>query len=167
MNQNSQPLFLYPTRIDIPPEIRTYLITLLNQTLACTLDLRSQVKHASWNVRGNTFVQLRAAFDAIALELDVHMNLMAERITVLGGVVQGTVRTAATQSILPEYPGHLVEGAAHVLALAECFAHYARVVRACITQAADVEDANTANLYTDISSGIDRRLSFLETHLCQ
>jgi starvation-inducible DNA-binding protein len=118
-------------------------------------------------VRGNTFVQLRAVFDAIALELDAHMNLMAERITVLGGVVQGTIRTAATQSILPEYPGDLVEGAAHVLALAECFAHYAKVVRACITQAADVEDANTANLYTDISSGIDRRLSFLETHLCQ
>ncbi len=166
MSQSNQPPFLYPTRIDIPLEIRAYLITLLNQTLACTLDLRFQVKHASWNVRGNTVVQLRALFDAIASELDAYTNLMAERITVLGGVVQGTVRTAATQSMLPEYPGDSGEGNAHVLTLAECFGHYAKVVRACITQAMDVEDADTANVYTDISRGTDRQLSFLEMHLC-
>ena len=47
---------LHPTRIDIPPEIRLYLITLLNQTLACTVDLRSQVKQASWNVKGQRFL---------------------------------------------------------------------------------------------------------------
>jgi len=166
MSQN-QPPFLYPTRIDIAPEIRAYLITLLNQTLACTMDLRSQVKHAAWNVRGNAFVQLRALFEAIAIELDAHTNLVAERITVLGGVARGTVRTAATQSMLPEYPGDLMEGNAHVLALAECFARYAKMVRACITQAADVEDVDTANVYTDISRGVDQRLSYLETHLHQ
>jgi hypothetical protein len=37
-------LFLYPTRVDMPPEIRAYVVTLLNQTLACTEALRSHVK---------------------------------------------------------------------------------------------------------------------------
>ena len=46
---------LHPTRIDIPLEIRLYLITLLNQTLACTVDLWSQVKQASWNARGKDY----------------------------------------------------------------------------------------------------------------
>jgi starvation-inducible DNA-binding protein len=41
------------------------------------------------------------------------------------------------------------------------------VLRADITHAADVEDADTANVYTDLSRGIDKRLSFLEAHLCQ
>lgn len=167
MRQSDQPPFLYTTRIDIPLEIRAYLITLLNQTLACTVDLRSQVKHAAWNVKGYAFVQLRALFDALAIELEAHTDLVAARIAVLGGVVQGTVRTAATQSTLPEYPSDITEGDIHVQALVERVAHYARVLRADITHAADVEDADTANVYTDISRGIDQRLSFLEAHLHQ
>jgi len=165
MSPNNQPPFLYATRIDIPLEIRTYLITLLNQTLACTVDLRSQVKHAAWNVKGTAFIPLRALFNAIAIELEAHTDLIAERIAALGGTVQGTVRTAATQSTLPEYPGAITESDLHVQALAERVAHYARAVRADITYAADVEDADTANVYTDLSRGIDQRLSFLEAHL--
>ena len=156
---------LHPTRINIPQEIRLYLITLLNQSLACTVDLRSQVKQASWNVKGTDFAQLQALFETIATELNAYVNLMAERIVVLGGEVLGTVRTAATQSTLPEYPGGLVEGNAHVLALAERFAHYATVIRDAITRAADVGDADTAALYTDISRGVDKRLGGLDAHL--
>ena len=52
MSESEHHPFLYPTRIDLPPEIRLYLITLFNQTLACTVDLRSQVKQAVWNVKG-------------------------------------------------------------------------------------------------------------------
>ena len=51
-----------------------------------------------------------------------------------------TIRWVAA-SMLLEYPGDLVAGIAHVRALAERFAHYATVVRADITHAADVEDA--------------------------
>lgn len=156
---------LHPTRINIPQEIRLYLITLLNHSLACTVDLRSQVKQASWNVKGTDFAQLQALFETIATELNAYVNLMAERIVVLGGEVLGTVRTAATQSTLPEYPGGLVEGNAHVLALAERFAHYATVIRDAIARAADVGDADTAALYTDISRGVDKRLGGLDAHL--
>ena len=167
MTQSDHHPCLYASRIDIPPEIRVYVTTMLNQTLACTVDLRSQVKQASWNVKGRAFVQLRALFENIAVELDAYTDLLAERIAVLGGVVRGTVRMVATQSTLPEYPGDLVEGDAHVQALAERCAHYARVIRACIAHAADVEDADTANVYTDISRGIDKQLWILETHLHQ
>jgi starvation-inducible DNA-binding protein len=140
---------------------------MLNQSLACTIDLRSQVKHAAWNVKGSTCMPLRALFATIAVELDTYTDLLTERIAVLGGVVRGTVRIAAIQSTLPEYPGDMVEGDAHVDALAERFAHYARVIRACIAHAADVEDADTANVYTDISRGIDKQLWLLEAHLHQ
>jgi hypothetical protein len=44
--------------------------------------------------------------------------------------VQGTVRTVAMQSTLPEYPGDITESDVHVQALAERVAHYARVLRA-------------------------------------
>ena len=156
---------LHPTRIDLPPEIRQYVITLLNQTLACTVDLRSQVKQAGWNVKGQDFSPLRALFTTIAIERGAYSDLLAERIAVLGGVVMGTVRTAALQSNVPEYPDGIVEGNVHVLALAERFALYAAAVRDGISHAADVEDADTAAICTDISRGVDKRLWVLEAHL--
>ena len=63
---------LHPTRIDIPAEIRLYLVAVLNQTLACTVDLRSQVKQAAWNVKGKEGFQLQTLFDIIAIELDAY-----------------------------------------------------------------------------------------------
>jgi starvation-inducible DNA-binding protein len=156
---------LHPTRIDIPAEIRLYLVTLLNQTLACTVDLRSQVTQASWNVKGKEGSQLQALFESIATELDAYADLMAKRLVVLGGVALGTARTAAAHSTLPEYPGEIAAGDAHVLALAERFAYYTTAVRDAITHATDVGDADTAAVYIDISRGADQRLQGLEAHL--
>ena len=145
----------------MPLEIRVYIIALLNQTLAETVDLRSHVKQASWTVHGSAFVSLQALFATMAAELDAYADLVADRITALGGVARGTVRMAGLQSTLPEYPDDLGMGAAHVLALAERYAHYATVVRANIVHAADVEDVPTAHLYTDIARGIETRLGGL------
>jgi starvation-inducible DNA-binding protein len=131
------------------------------------MDLRFQVKHAAWNVKGHVFVQLRALFETIACELDTHMDRLASRITVLGGVVQGTVCTAATQSTLPAYPGDLVTGDAHVLAVTERVAQYATAIRAALEHATNVEDGATTNIYIKLSCDIETQLSLLETYLNQ
>jgi starvation-inducible DNA-binding protein len=154
---------LHTTRIDLPPEIRVDVITLLNQTLAHTVDLRSQVKQACWNVKGKDFIPLHSLFTTIATSLDEYADLMAERIAVLGGVVLDTARMAVAQ--LPQHPSALVEGNDHVAGLVERFALYATVIRGSITQAADVEDAGSAAVYTDISRGVDKQLWILESHL--
>ena len=165
MNHCDRNEVLHPTRIDLPPEIRRYVIQLLNQTLACTVDLRSHVKQAGWNVRGTDFSPLQALFTAMASELEVYTDLVAERIAILGGVAMGTSRTAAMQSRLLEYPATLVDGTAHVAALAERFAYYATAMRSGIGLAADVEDADSAAVYTDISRRVDKQLWVLEAHL--
>ena len=165
MSNSDHASHLRPTRIDMPPEIRLDVVTRLNQTLACTVDLRSQVKQASWNIKGKDFASLHALFATMAIELEVYSDLVAERIAVLGGIVMGTSRTAALQSKLPEYPSALVEGNAHVLALVERFAHYAKMTRSAIALATDVEDAGSAAVYTDISRGVDKQLWILEAHL--
>jgi starvation-inducible DNA-binding protein len=156
---------LHPTRSDLPPEIRRYVIQLLNQTLACTVDLRSQVKQACWNVKGKDFSSLRTLFATLATELEAYTDLVAERIAALGGVALGTARTAARQSELAEYPAAPVEGDAHVTALAERFASYATALRNGIALAADVEDAGSAAVYTDLSRGVDKQCWVLDAHL--
>jgi starvation-inducible DNA-binding protein len=80
-------------------------------------------------------------------------------------VTRGTVCTAALESTLPEYPGALQEGYTHVRALAKRFTPYATALRDAIARTAEVEDAGSAALYTDLSRGIDQQLGFLDAHL--
>jgi starvation-inducible DNA-binding protein len=165
MSDNNDHHVLQSVRIAIPLEIRLYVIQLLNQTLACTVDLRSHLKQAGWNVKGPDFAPLHALFATMATALDAYTDVVAERIVVLGGVAQGTARIATARSTLPEYPGTLMDGPAHVRALAERVAPYATALRDNIARAADVEDAGSAALYTDLSRGVDKHLWVLDAHL--
>ncbi|QIR41011.1 DNA starvation/stationary phase protection protein Dps [Tolypothrix sp. PCC 7910] len=165
MSDNKIASRLYPTRIDIPAEAREKIVVLLNQTLAASLDLKTQTKQAHWNVKGTDFYQLHELFDEIAGELEEYIDMFAERITALGGYALGTARAAASNSILPEYPFDILDGKDHVTALADRFAPYAKHLRAAINQTDDLGDLDTADLYTEVSRTIDKRLWFLEAHL--
>lgn len=155
----------YPTRIDLPAEVRTPIIEQLNKTLATTLDLKTQVKQAHWNVKGMNFYQLHELFDELATELEEYVDMVAERVTALAGTAMGTARIAASESVLEEYPYDAISGQDHVVALAERYSAYAAHVRAGIDVSDDLEDKDTADLYTEISRTADMRLWFLEAHL--
>ncbi|WP_255532357.1 DNA starvation/stationary phase protection protein Dps [Microcoleus sp. LEGE 07076] len=99
MTGNNHKQHLYPTRIDMSAATRTQVVGLLNATLATTLDLKTQVKQAHWNVKGMDFYQLHLLFDEMAGELEEYVDTVAERITALGGLAVGTARTAASDSI--------------------------------------------------------------------
>ncbi|MEE3718033.1 DNA starvation/stationary phase protection protein Dps [Tumidithrix elongata RA019] len=163
MSSNHSPL--YATRIDLAETIRIQTIAILNQTLASTIDLQTQVKQAHWNVKGHNFYQLHLLFDAMATELEEFVDMVAERITALGGYALGTARIAAKQSELEEYVFDAVEGMDHIAALADRFAIFAKSIRQNIHQTADLGDADTTDLYTEVSRAIDKRLWFLEAHL--
>jgi len=155
----------YPTRIDMGADLRKQVVTLLNQTLSASLDLKTQTKQAHWNVKGKDFFQLHELFDEMAGEIEEYVDMVAERVTALGGTALGTARVAANHSILPEYPLDAVDGEEHVAALADRYAAYGKHVREAIDQTDELGDADTADLYTEISRTIDKRLWFLEAHL--
>jgi len=155
----------FPTHIDIPAERRVQLVDLLNQSLADTLDLKTQVKQAHWNVKGKGFYQFHKLFDKIAEELEEFVDLLAERATTLGGYVRGTARMAAEHSQLPEYPVEATGGMDHLTALVERFGTYVRNTRLMIDRADDLGDPTTADVYTEVSRAVDQRLWFLEAHL--
>jgi starvation-inducible DNA-binding protein len=155
----------FPTHIDIPSEKRAALIEMLNQTLADTFDLYSQVKQAHWNVKGTDFYQLHLLFDEIAEEIEPFIDLLAERATLLGGYATGTARMAAESSILPEYPTTAIEGRDHIEALVERFAIYCPKIREGSKDSDEIGDPATADLYNDIARVADKRLWFLEAHI--
>lgn len=157
--------YMHPTRIDIPEKNRDQLCEILNDTLAETLDLKTQVKQAHWNVKGVHFYQLHLLFDEMATELEEYIDMFAERITTLGGTAYGTLHMAVKRSTLPDYPLDITEGMEHVEALADRYARYAESVRENIDVTDHIEDKDTADLYTQVSRDIDKRLWFLEAHL--
>jgi starvation-inducible DNA-binding protein len=155
----------FSTRNDLPAEAREQLVTLLNHQLADTFDLYGQTKQAHWNVKGMHFYQFHELFDELAEAVEGYVDLIAERATALGGAAKGTVRMSAAASRLPEYPADAVDGRQHVGALAERYAALAKTTRAAIDTSAGLGDADTADLFTEVSRGLDKQLWFLESHL--
>lgn len=155
----------FATANDLSADVREKAISLLNQQLADAADLYSQTKQAHWNVKGMQFYQLHLLFDSLAEEVEGHIDEIAERATALGGIALGTSRMAAAASRLPEYPTSAVNGRQHLEALIARYAAVAKSTRAAIDAATGFGDADTADLFTGISRGLDKNLWFLESHV--
>lgn len=155
----------FKTSIDLPAGTRTEIIGLCNQQLADTADLQSQIKQAHWNVKGPEFISLHLLYDQLAEEVEGYVDLIAERATQLGGYAMGTARMAAANSRLPEYPVDAIQGLDTVKALVERYANYAASTRAAIDESDKSGDMTSADMFTEISRGIDKGLWFLEAHL--
>ena len=102
-------------------------------------------------------------FDDLAEPLEEPIDEVAERAVTLGGVALGTVRTAAKNSELAEFP-HAPGAMEYAQELAKRFATVANSVRKAIADADDLDDAGTADLLTQISRELDKSVYFLEAH---
>lgn len=155
----------FKTSVDIPAADRTKLNALLNQRLADSFDLQSQIKQAHWNVKGADFWQLHKLFDETAERAAEWVDETAERITALGGYANGTVRMSAATSTLAEFPTDITDSLEYVRAVADRLATYTNATRKAIATADGLDDADTADLFTEISRCADKYLYFLEAHL--
>jgi starvation-inducible DNA-binding protein len=155
---------LYPTKNDLPEDTRREAIGLLNQRLADCIDLQTQCKQAHWNVKGPTFIALHKLFDEINEDVEEYVDLLAERVVQLGGVAEGTIAVVAKRSTLLDYVLTLSAGSEHVTALSDALAMFGRTVRVGIEEMNELEDADSADILTEISRGVDKWLWFVEAH---
>jgi starvation-inducible DNA-binding protein len=155
---------LYPTKNDLPEAARREAIELLNQRLAECIDLQTQCKQAHWNVKGPSFIALHKLFDEINESVEEYVDLLAERVVQLGGIAEGTVGVVADRSTLIDYPLGLSTGAEHVAALSDALAAFGRAARLGIEEMNELEDADSADILTEISRGVDKWLWFVEAH---
>ena len=155
---------MFKTKNDLSETVRVKVIELLNARLADAIDLQSQTKQAHWNVKGPNFIALHELFDRINEEVEGYVDDLAERAVQLGGVAEGTTRIAAKRSSLTEYPANAVNGRSHVEALSSALASFGKSARKAIDDANELGDLDTADLFTEISRGIDKWLWFVEAH---
>lgn len=154
----------HKSKNDLPEKVRRKVIDLLNQHLADVLDLGLQAKQAHWNVKGPHFIGLHELFDKVAEEVEEFTDEIAERAVELGGSAQGTAQVVARHSRLAAYPLNAVSSKTHIAALSSALAQFGTSARVAIDTAGVLGDADTADLFTGVSRGVDKLLWMVEAH---
>lgn len=156
---------MLPSKIDLSKSVRDKSIVLLGPALAGATELMLSTKEAHWNVKGPNFIALHELFDKFNGEAAAWVDDLAERIVQLGGHAHGTVQEVAKAKALPAYPEGKSREREHLQALIKQTAALGGIVRKGIDLSDDSGDADTADLLTSISRGLDKQLWFLEAHL--
>ena len=152
------------TKNSIPEKVRIQISGLLQQRLADSINLVVQAKHAHWNVKGPDFIALHQLFDQVAEDSEEYADVIAERIAQFGGIAEGTLSAISKATQLPAYPLTALAGSDHVAALSQSLAVYGELIRTSIVLANELQDAGTADIFTEISRGADKNLWFVEAH---
>ena len=116
-------------------------------------------------MKGPNFVGLHDLFDRVAGAAEEYVDLIAERAVALGRVAEGTVQIVSRRSELPEYPVTIAEWTAHVDAMRAALATFGKAARRAIDETTEMKDADTADLFTEVSRGIDKLLWMVEAHV--
>ncbi|MXV43599.1 DNA starvation/stationary phase protection protein Dps [Saccharibacter sp. 17.LH.SD] len=156
---------LYATQNNTPDNTKAVSIETLNARLADLIDLALITKQAHWNLKGSHFIGVHEMLDGFRTALDGFVDTTAERAVQLGGTALGTTQDVSAKSSCPPYPTKIHTVLDHVKALAERYAIVANNVRAAIKTTAEAGDDDTADIFTEVSRGLDKNLWFLEAHL--
>lgn len=163
----SSPSSLHPTMNDMSEKCRKKIIKILNRQLCDAIDLKLQIKQAHWNVKGSNFIGLHELFDKVAAEVDDAVDEIAERAVALGGTALGTSHVVTAHTTLPEYPTNISAAADHVDALSIALSCFGKSTRHSISEFNELHDDDSADLMTQISRIIDKRLWMIEAHASQ
>ena len=156
---------LYPTKNDLPEETRVEAIELLNQRLADCIDLQTQCKQAHWNVKGPAVHRAAQAVrrDQRGGRGVRRSHRRAHRAARRDRRGNRRERWRSAPSLI-DYPLTLTNGAEHVAALSDALAAFGRTARIGIEEMNELEDADSADILTEISRGVDKWLWFVEAH---
>jgi starvation-inducible DNA-binding protein len=153
------------TSNDLPDNAKKVAIDLLNARLADGIDLALLTKQAHWNLKGPQFIGVHEMLDGFRKQIDQHVDTIAERVAQLGGTALGTTQEVAKSSTLPPYPTDIYPVTDHLRALIGHYAQVANNLRKCIDEADEAGDADTADIFTQVSRDLDKSLWFLEAHV--
>lgn len=138
----------------------------LNQTLADTITLRDLYKKHHWQLVGPTFYQLHLLFDKHAEEQNELVDLIAERVQLLGGVSIAMAHDVAEATLIPRPPKGREQVAAQISRLLHAHEIVLKETRAMAKKAAENGDEGTNDLLiSDVVRRNELQAWFLAEHL--
>ena len=156
---------MQPTHNTLSENIRAQSVELLNKHLAAAIDLHAQVKQAHWNVRGPGFIAIHELFDKVSAEVENYSDLIAERAGGLGGTAHGTIQVAAERSFLSPILSASPTSSSTYSLFPALWRRSANPFGRPSAKRRPSATPNTADLFTEISRGIDQQLWFVESHI--
>lgn len=118
------------------------------------LQLAAKVAH--WNVRGPGFAALHAFFEQIAGAVAGHVDDVAERLVMLGGLAPGSASEAAQAGAVARYPSDVTRDLLHVALLADAAEEWLSGLRRARVIAAESSDGDTEDLLTGVITSVEK-----------
>ena len=138
----------------------------LNQVLADTIALRDLYKKHHWQVSGPTFYQLHLLFDKHFNEQSELVDLIAERIMMLGGVSIAMSADVAEMTMVPRPPKGREEVPVQIFRLLHAHEIVLKEARAMARQAAEAGDDGTNDvLVSNVIRTNEMQVWFVGEHL--
>src|SRR2546425_5411700 len=138
----------------------------LNQVLADTITLRDLYKKHHWQVAGPTFYQLHLLFDKHYEEQNALVDMIAERIQLLGGVSIAMAPDVADMTLIPRPPRGREEAPVQISRLLHAHEVVLEEARAMARQAAGSGDDGTNDLLvSDIIRRNELQVWFIAEHV--
>ncbi|MCA0272702.1 MAG: DNA starvation/stationary phase protection protein Dps [Proteobacteria bacterium] len=144
--------------------IKTSIET-LNACLADLVALGLALKQAHWNVKGRNFIGIHELFDAVYARVADGVDVVAERVQILGGAALGTVEVVSGAAKMKAYPTNVVEDLKHVEEVSKRLADVGERVRKSIEVISEAGDEGTVDVLVGLSRQLDKDLWFVESHL--
>ena len=140
----------------------------LNQLLADTMTLKDLYKKHHWQVAGPTFYELHLLFDKHYKEQEALVDLIGERIQMLGGVSLALAPDVAETSIIPRAPKGRESVPVQVSRLLHAHEIILNEARAMARAAGDADDQGTNDLIvSDVIRTNEQQVWFLSSHVVE
>ena len=138
----------------------------LNQILADTITLRDLYKKHHWQIAGPTFYQLHLLFDKHYDEQNALVDLIAERIQLLGGVSVAMAHDVAETTLVPRPPKGREEAPVQISRLLHAHEIVLKEARTMARLAADAGDDGTNDLLvSDVIRRNELQVWFVAEHV--
>jgi starvation-inducible DNA-binding protein len=145
---------------------RAASVTALNQILADTMSLRDLYKKHHWQVAGPTFYQLHLLFDKHYKEQVELIDLLAERVQILGGISIAMAADVAEMTHIERPPRGREEPPVQISRLLEAHEIVLKEARQAAREAQEHGDDGTNDLLiSDIIRTNEMQVWFLSEHL--
>ncbi|MCC6591309.1 MAG: DNA starvation/stationary phase protection protein [Bryobacterales bacterium] len=152
--------------IGLDEDVCSRSIEVLNQILADTIALRDLYKKHHWQVAGPTFLPLHELFDKHAAEQNEIVDMLAERVQLLGGVSVAAAADVVELTQVPRPPKEREEVPTQISRLVEAHEIILREARRGARQASEAGDEGTNDLLvSDVVRTNELEVWFISQHL--
>src|SRR5947208_485124 len=152
--------------LDLEEPVRVQVTNQLNQLLADTMTLRDLYKKCHWQVAGPTFYQLHLLYDKHYGEQNELVDLIAERIQLLGGVSLAMAADVAETTQIERPPRGREEVPVQLSRLIDAHQVIVRTARTLARRASALGDDGTNDLViSEVLRTNELQVWFLSEHL--